>query len=91
MDFTDALKAGGASATIIALLGIAVKVIQSFCGHRLHSECCGHHGTVGVVVESMTPTKRPSLTMPPTAERANCVDSDGKEVIKTVELVVEHK
>ena len=29
MDFTDALKAGGASATLIAIFGIAVKVIQS--------------------------------------------------------------
>ena len=66
MDFTDALKAGGASATIIAILGIVVKVFQSFCGHRLHSECCGHHATVGVKVENMPSPepaeKRPSLT-----------------------------
>lgn len=91
MDFESALKAGGASATFIAIIGIVVKLIQSFRGGRLHSECCGHHGTVGVNVEAMTPTKRPSLSMPAPAERANCVDSDGKEVIKTVEVVVEHK
>lgn len=58
MDFTDALKAGGASATIIAILGIAVKVIQSFCGHRLRSECCNHTATVGVAVENMSPERR---------------------------------
>jgi len=57
MNFEDALKAGGASATIIALVGIGVKVIQSFCGHRLRSECCGHTGTIGVGVENMTPRK----------------------------------
>lgn len=76
MDFTDALKAGGASATLIMIVGIAVKLIQSMCGHRIRSECCGHNGTVGVTVENMTPTKnnpevtivrsnRPSLELPP--------------------------
>jgi hypothetical protein len=92
MDFTDALKAGGASATIIAILGIVVKVIQSFCGHKLRSECCGRTATMGVAVDNMSPKKRPSLTIevPPPAERANCVDSEGKEVIKTIS-VVEHK
>lgn len=62
MDFTDALKAGGASAAIISILGIVVKVIQSFCGHRLRSECCGREATVGVGVEDMTP-KRSSITV----------------------------
>lgn len=62
MDFTDALKAGGASATLITIVGIGVKLFQSFCGHRLRSECCGREGTVGVAVEQMTPrTPRPSI------------------------------
>ena len=62
MDFTDALKAGGASATLITIVGIAVKLFQSFCGHRLRSECCGKEGTVGVAVEQMTPrSQRPSI------------------------------
>ncbi len=92
MDFTDALKAGGASASIIAILGIVVKVFQNFCGHRLRSECCGREATMGVGVEDMTPrSNRPSLTIPPPAERAVCVDSNGKEVIKTVDIKVESK
>lgn len=51
------MKAGGASATIIALVGIGVKVIQSFSSHRLRSECCGYTSTIGVGVENMTPRK----------------------------------
>lgn len=62
MNFEDALKAGGASATIITIVGIAVKLFQSFCGNRLRSECCGREGTVGVAVEQMTPREpRPSI------------------------------
>ena len=57
MDFTDALKAGGASATIILIVGIAIKVIQMACNHRIKSECCGHKGTIGIGVEQMTPEK----------------------------------
>lgn len=57
MDFTDALKAGGASATLIAIIGIAIKIIQSTCGHRLKSECCGKTATIGVKVESMNSPK----------------------------------
>ena len=84
MDFTDALKAGGASATIIAILGIVVKIVQSFCGHRLRSECCGRTATIGVGVEDMSPKlPKPSLTIPPPAERANAVDTEGKEIIKS--------
>lgn len=92
MNFTDALETAGLSASFIAILGIAVKVIQSFCGHRLRSECCGRTATMGVAVDNMSPKKRPSLSIevPPPAERANCVDSEGKEVIKTIS-VVEHK
>lgn len=93
MDFKAALEAGGVSASLIAILGVAYKVIQSFCGHKLRSECCGRTATMGVAVDDMSPKKRPSLTIaevPPPAERANCVDSDGKEVIKTIS-VVEHK
>ena len=75
MDFVDALKAGGASATILAIAGIGLKLIQTFCGHRLRSECCGREGTVGVAVEEMTPkgpqakfqSPRPSL-QPVTSE-----------------------
>jgi len=55
MDFTDALKAGGASATIIAIAAVAYKLISAFCGHRVRSECCGHTGTVGVTTEEMSP------------------------------------
>lgn len=62
MDFESALKAGGASATMIAIIGIAVKIFQSFCGHRVRSECCGKEGSVGVAVEQMTPRgPRPSI------------------------------
>ena len=62
MDFTDALKAGGASATILAIAGIVLKLVQTFCGHRLRSECCGREGAVGVAVEQMTPREpRPSI------------------------------
>lgn len=61
MDFTDALKAGGASATLIAIIGIAIKVIQSLCGHRIRSECCGHSASIGMNVENMSPKiKAPS-------------------------------
>jgi hypothetical protein len=55
MDFIDALKAGGASATIILIVGIAVKLIQMVCGHRLRSECCGHSATMGVALEDIYP------------------------------------
>ena len=85
MDFKAALEAGGVSATLIAILGIAYKVIQSFCGHRLRSECCGREATVGVNVEDMSPRiKRESIPTVPTApaERAVCIDVEGKEVIK---------
>ena len=69
MDFTDALKAGGASATLIAIVGIAVKIFQSFCGHRLRSECCGREGTVGVSVEQISPkAPRSSITPKPIAD-----------------------
>lgn len=62
MDFESALKAGGASATMIAIIGIAVKIFQSFCGHRVRSECCDHEATIGVAVEQMTPRgPRPSI------------------------------
>jgi len=62
MDFEDALKAGGVSATLITIIGIGVKLFQKFCGNRVRSECCGKEGTVGVVVEPMSPrAPRPSL------------------------------
>lgn len=53
MDFTDALKAGGASASLIAVAGILIKIAQMFCGHRLRSECCGREGTIGISVENI--------------------------------------
>jgi hypothetical protein len=55
MDFTDALKAGGASATIITIIAVAVKLVQSICGHRIRSECCGHTASIGMNVENMSP------------------------------------
>lgn len=62
MDFESALKAGGASATMIAIAGIAYKILRSFCGNRLRSECCEHEASVGVTVEQMTPRgPRPSI------------------------------
>ena len=62
MNFEDALKAGGASATMIAIVGVVVKLVQSFCGNRVRSECCGKEGTVGVAVEQMPPrSARPSI------------------------------
>lgn len=80
MDFTDALKAGGASATLIMVVGVLVKVIQSFCGHRIRSECCGRSGTIGVSIEDISP--KPKLEIPPPAERAVCVDLSGVAVSK---------
>ena len=81
MDFTDALKAGGASATIILIVGIAVKVIQLACNHRIKSECCGHKGTIGIGVEEMTPEKEskqgafpPAPTTP--AQRASATATE---------------
>jgi hypothetical protein len=68
MDFSDALKAGGASATMILIAGIAVKIIQMACNHRIKSECCGRKGTMGIGVEEMTPDKeeaaKPSVAVP---------------------------
>jgi hypothetical protein len=63
MEFTwdDALKSGGVSASTIAILGIAYKIISKFCGHRLRSECCGREGTVGVSVEEIPRAPRSSL------------------------------
>jgi hypothetical protein len=58
MDFSDALKAGGASATLIAIIGITVKIIQSFCGKRLRSDCCGHTASIGMNVENMSPQRK---------------------------------
>jgi hypothetical protein len=81
MDFTDALKAGGASATLIMIVGIVIKVVQSFCGHRIRSECCGRSGTIGVSVEDISP-KKPKLEVPEPAERAVCVDVAGNNVCK---------
>ena len=62
MDFEDAMKAGGASATIIAIVGIVFKLIQSFCGHRVRSECCGHEATAGVSVEAIPPPVAVEIT-----------------------------
>lgn len=62
MDFSDALKAGGASATLIAIVGIVIKLIQSTCGHRLKSECCGKTASIGVKVESMNSPKHNEST-----------------------------
>ena len=58
MDFTDALKAGGASATIITIAGIVIKILHSMCGNRIRSECCGHTATMGVRVETMSSNEK---------------------------------
>ena len=58
MDFTfsDAMKAGGASTVLIIAVGIAYKVIQMICNHRVKSECCGKTASMGVEVEVMGDT-----------------------------------
>lgn len=69
MDFTfeDALKSGGASATILCIVGIVYKVVSKFCGHRVRSECCGHEATAAVSVEVVERPQRPSLEPPKTS------------------------
>jgi hypothetical protein len=68
MDFSDALKAGGASATMILIVGLVFKVVQMTCNRRIRSECCGRKGTLGIGVEEMTPDKeeitKPSVAVP---------------------------
>ena len=87
MEFSDALKAGGASATLISIVGIVIKIIQSTCGHRLKSECCGKTATIGVKVESMNSPK-------PTANESK--DRSARPSLETTadhsgSSVVEHK
>jgi len=53
MDFTESLKVGGASATILLIIGITVKVFQVCINHRLRSECCGREASLAVSVESV--------------------------------------
>jgi hypothetical protein len=55
MDFTDALKAGGASATIISIFAIVYKVVANVCNHRVKSECCGKEGSVAISVAEVSP------------------------------------
>ena len=69
MDFTDALKAGGASASIITIIAVAYKIVQSVCGHRLRSECCGREATIGATVEEMPPSKRASIVIEPHVDK----------------------
>lgn len=62
MDFSQILATGGASASMIAIVGIAIKLFQSFCGHRVRSECCNHEASMGIVVEQMPKREpRPSV------------------------------
>ena len=65
MDFVDALKAGGASATIIAIVAIVYKIISSICGHRVRSECCGKEGSIGIVAEAYSSQSHPTQLPPP--------------------------
>jgi hypothetical protein len=58
MDIQTALTAGGASASMIAVAGLIYKILQSFCGKKLRSECCDHEATIGVVVDDM-PKREP--------------------------------
>lgn len=68
MDFTDALKAGGASATIITIFAIAYKVITTVCNHRVKSECCGKEGTMAIsVAEVSPPHAKPVVPVAPDA------------------------
>lgn len=66
-NFADAMKAGGASTVLLIVVGIAYKLIQMMCNHRVKSECCGKTATMGVEVEVMgdTPpdTKKESFTV----------------------------
>jgi hypothetical protein len=79
MDFTDALKAGGASATLIAIVGIIVKVVTSVCGHRCRSECCNKEITAGVKVES--------FRTPPKADRQVTLGASEPKQDVTIEVV----
>ena len=56
MDFTDAMKAGGASTVLLVVVGLAYKLIQMACNHRVKSDCCGRQGVVGVEVEAWNGT-----------------------------------
>ena len=56
MDFTDAMKAGGASTVLIIAVGLAYKLIQMACNHRIKSDCCGRQGVVGVEMEAWNGT-----------------------------------
>lgn len=56
MDFSDAMKAGGASTVMIVAVGITYKLIQMICNHRVRSDCCGRTGSLGVEVEAWNGT-----------------------------------
>lgn len=62
IDIQTALTAGGASASMIAVAGLIYKILQSFCGKKLRSECCEREMSVGVVVDDMPKREpRPSV------------------------------
>ena len=63
--FIDSLKAGGASATLIAVAVIVYKLSQHVCGHRLRSDCCGRRGTIGITVDPMPPPSPDKKDAPP--------------------------
>jgi hypothetical protein len=88
MDFTDALKAGGASATLIAIVGIIIKIIQSTCGHRIRSECCGRTATIGVKVEAMNSPKPTSDESKPDRSARPSLETKADH---TENSVIEHK
>lgn len=79
MNFEDALKAGGASATIITIIGIVFKITQSFCGNRIRSECCGHTATAGVSVEPITPPHT-NVNIPPSVKSSPVLTADASPV-----------
>jgi hypothetical protein len=56
MDFSDAMKAGGASTIMIVAVGVTYKLIQMICNHRVRSDCCGRTGSLGVEVEAWNGT-----------------------------------
>lgn len=78
MDFSDALKAGGASATLILIVAVAVKVLQMALNRRLRSECCGRTFTAGVRVETMSSPEK-SIELP--SSRKNSVIVEVKEPV----------
>ena len=82
-NFADAMKAGGASTVLLIVVGIAYKLIQMICNHRVKSECCGKTASMGVEVEVMGDTppdaKKESFTVSVPEVKAHDNNEKAKE------------